>query len=56
MSSEQGFPEKYKDLAYAMKDQQIHHDKNVNQKILKILRDLDKRIAMLENKKTINGG
>jgi hypothetical protein len=40
--------DRYKDLAFAFKDQATHHDININRKLLRILREQDDRITKLE--------
>jgi len=41
--------EAFKSLAYAMKDQYEHKDRNVNAKLLRALRSHEKRLVRLEN-------
>ena len=42
-------PEAYKSLAYSFKDTEAQQ-KQLTQKLLRIIRELDKRITVLENK------
>ena len=42
-------PEAYKSLAYSFKDTE-RQQKQLTQKLLRIIRELDKRVTILENK------
>jgi len=48
MNGKQVEPEAYKSLAYSFKDTEAQQ-KQLTQKLLRIIRELDKRITVLEN-------
>jgi len=50
MNENQVEPEAYKSLAYSFKDTEAQQ-KQLTQKLLRIIRELDKRITVLENKR-----
>ena len=48
--------ESFKSLAYSMKDQHEHQDRNVNTKLLRALRSHEKRIVRLEKALKVQAG